>query len=87
VGPYPEGSACAYEVRAFTRFGVEDPVTGSLNAGLALWLIGAGIAPQNYVASQGTWLQRNGRVHVDRIGADTWIGGAVRPVESGMILL
>jgi len=87
VGPYPKGSACAYEVRAFTRTGVEDPVTGSLNAGLALWLIGAGIAPPRYVASQGTRLQRNGRVHVERIGADTWIGGAVCPVASGTILL
>ena len=87
VGPYPEGSACAYEVRAFTRTGVEDPVTGSLNAGLALWLIGAGIAPRSYVASQGTRLQRSGRVYVERIGADTWIGGSVCPVVSGTILL
>ncbi|MGH8673677.1 MAG: PhzF family phenazine biosynthesis protein [Burkholderiales bacterium] len=87
VGPYPEGSACAFEVRAFTRTGVEDPVTGSLNAGLALWLIGAGIAPQRYVASQGTRLQRNGRVYVERVGEDTWIGGAVCPVVSGTILL
>lgn len=87
VGPYPKGSACAFEVRAFTRTGVEDPVTGSLNAGLALWLIGAGIAPQRYVASQGTKLQRNGRVHVERVGEDTWIGGAVCPVVSGTILL
>ena len=87
VGPYPQGSACALEVRAFTRTGVEDPVTGSLNAGLALWLIGAGIAPQNYVASQGTRLQRKGRVHVERVGDDTWIGGAVCPVVSGTILL
>jgi PhzF family phenazine biosynthesis protein len=87
VGAYPLGSACAFEVRAFTRTGVEDPVTGSLNAGLALWLIGAGIAPQKYVASQGTRLQRNGRVHVERVGNDTWIGGAVCPVVSGTILL
>ncbi len=87
VGPYPEGSACAFEVRAFTRTGVEDPVTGSLNAGLALWLIGAGIAPPRYVASQGTVLRRSGRVHVERIGEDTWIGGAVCPVASGTILL
>ena len=87
VGPYPKGAACAFEVRAFTRTGVEDPVTGSLNAGLALWLIGAGIAPQRYVASQGTRLQRNGRVYVERVGEDTWIGGAVCPVVSGTILL
>ena len=87
VGPYPKGSACAFEVRAFTRTGVEDPVTGSLNAGLALWLIDAGIAPPRYIASQGTKLQRSGRVHVERVGADTWVGGAVCPVASGTILL
>ena len=87
VGPYPQGAACAFEVRAFTRTGVEDPVTGSLNAGLAQWLIGAGIAPASYVASQGTKLRRNGRVHVERIGADTWIGGAVCPVAEGTVAL
>lgn len=85
VGPYPEGSPCAFEVRAFTRTGVEDPVTGSLNAGLALWLIGAGIAPERYVVSQGTVLRRKGRVYVERIGTDTWIGGDVCAVVSGTI--
>ena len=79
VGPYPENAPCAFEIRAFTRTEVEDPVTGSLNAGLALWLIAAGIAPEHYVASQGTMLGRSGRIHVERIGKDTWIGGAVCP--------
>ena len=87
VGPYPEGAACAFEVRAFTRTGAEDPVTGSLNGGLALWLIGAGIAPRRYVASQGTVLRRSGRVHVERVGEDTWIGGAVCAVVDGAIVL
>ena len=87
VGPYPENAPCAFEVRAFTRTGVEDPVTGSLNAGLALWLIAAGIAPEHYVASQGTMLGRSGRIHVERIGKDTWIGGAVCPVMGGTIIL
>lgn len=87
VGPHPNGSACAFEVRAFTRTGVEDPVTGSLNAGLALWLIGARIAPESYVASQGRVLKRDGRVYVDRIGRDTWIGGAICPMVDGTITL
>ena len=87
IGPDPQGAACAFEVRAFSRIGVEDPVTGSLNAGLALWLIGAGIAPERYVASQGTVRQRSGRVHVERIGADTWIGGEVCAVAEGLITL
>jgi PhzF family phenazine biosynthesis protein len=87
AGPYPQGAACAFEVRAFTRTGVEDPVTGSLNAGFALWLIGEGIAPARYVASQGAALGRRGRVHVERVGADTWIGGEVCVVASGTIAL
>ncbi len=66
-----------FEVRAFVpSMGVpEDPVTGSLNAGLAQWLIGAGLAPASYVASQGTALGRRGRVHVSRVGDDVWVGG------------
>jgi predicted PhzF superfamily epimerase YddE/YHI9 len=53
----------------------EDPVTGSLNAGIAQWLIGAGIAPPSYVAAQGTRLGRKGRVHVEQADGDIWIGG------------
>jgi len=83
VGPWPAGSrgahdGLAFEVRAFVPgLGVpEDPVTGSLNAGLAQWLIGAGLAPPRYVAAQGTRLGRAGRVHVERDGDELWIGGA-----------
>ncbi len=66
-----------FEVRGFApAAGIpEDPVTGSLNAGLAQWLIGAGMAPAEYVAAQGTALGRAGRVHVRQDGADIWIGG------------
>jgi len=53
----------------------EDPVTGSLNAGLAEWLIGAGRAPARYVASQGTRLGRAGRVHIAQEGGTIWVGG------------
>jgi PhzF family phenazine biosynthesis protein len=71
-----DGTDAQFEVRAFvgTR-PAEDPVTGSLNAGLAQWLIGAGLAPDAYVASQGAVLGRAGRVHVARVGGDIWIGG------------
>ena len=89
VGPYPAGSECQFEVRAFVPgLGVpEDPVTGSLNAGLAQWLIGAGLAPISYIAAQGAALGRAGRVFVDQDGADIWIGGAVCPVISGWVSL
>lgn len=79
IAAQPEGSDTDFEVRAFVgSLGVgEDPVTGSLNAGLGQWLIGAGIAPTRYVVSQGTVLQRKGRVFVDKINNDIWIGGDV----------
>lgn len=89
VGPHSAGAECQFEVRAFVPgLGVpEDPVTGSLNAGLAQWLIGAGLAPDAYLAAQGAALGRAGRVHVQREGADVWIGGAVCPVVSGIVRL
>ena len=65
--------------------GAEDPVTGSLNASLAQWLIGAGIAPRQYVAAQGTVLGRAGRVHVAQDGETIWIGGDVTTCVSGTI--
>jgi PhzF family phenazine biosynthesis protein len=89
VGPHPAGSECQFEVRAFgPDMGMgEDPVTGSLNAGLAQWLIGEGLAPDHYVAAQGTAMGRAGRVYVDREGDDIWIGGEVTLLVSGTIAL
>ncbi|MGD9944063.1 MAG: PhzF family phenazine biosynthesis protein [Burkholderiaceae bacterium] len=87
AGAYPAGSDCAFEVRGFARGGYEDPVTGSLNAGLAIWLIDAGIAPTQYVAAQGTVMHRQGRIHVQRIDQRIWIGGQVTPIVSGTIEL
>src|SRR5271163_1368603 len=80
VGPWDakkDGTEAQFEVRAFTGGGYEDPVTGSLNAGLAQWLIGSGIAPSSYVVSQGTVLGRMGRIYVEQNGSETWIGGVV----------
>ncbi|MGH9107708.1 MAG: PhzF family phenazine biosynthesis protein [Acidimicrobiales bacterium] len=79
VGFYDQGEAAAYEVRAFfPKDGVivEDPVTGSLNASLAQWLVGSGRIRPPYMVSQGTALGRRGRVHVD-CGDDgeVWVGG------------
>ena len=89
VGPHPAGGDAQFEVRAFVPgLGVpEDPVTGSLNAGLAQWLIGAGIAPAAYVAAQGTALQRAGRVQLQRAGDTIWVGGEVTPVVEGIVTL
>lgn len=87
IGPYPAGSAEAFEVRAFfPKDGAtaEDPVTGSLNASLAQWLLGAGLASAPYVASQGTALGRRGRVHVSADPDGTiWVGGGTITCVSG----
>jgi PhzF family phenazine biosynthesis protein len=79
AGPHPPGSAEAIEVRAFfPKDGtlVEDPVTGSLNASLADWLLRAGRVSAPYVARQGTALGRAGRVHVSvDAGGTIWVAG------------
>lgn len=93
VGAWPAGGEVDVEVRAFVpELGVpEDPVTGSLNAGLAQWLTGAGLLPARYVAGQGHALGRDGRVHVERIAAGenagVWIAGDVAGCVSGTLRL
>ncbi|HXD59789.1 MAG TPA: PhzF family phenazine biosynthesis protein [Thermoleophilaceae bacterium] len=91
VGPHPAGSAEAFEVRAFfPKDGalVEDPVTGSLNASLAGWLIDSGRVNAPYVVVQGTALGRSGRVHISRDDDGTiWVGGGTVTCVSGQVAL
>jgi PhzF family phenazine biosynthesis protein len=85
IGPHSAGEV-DFEVRAFFPGNAgltEDPVTGSLNAALAQWLIPAGRAPQTYRVAQGTAMGRAGRVEVERSGADIWIGGHCVTVLAG----
>jgi PhzF family phenazine biosynthesis protein len=86
VGPYPPGSECAVEVRAFCPgIGVvEDPVTGSLNASVGQWLAGDRL-PASYVSSQGTALGRRGRVHVEKEGDTVWVGGDAATTIKGTV--
>ena len=84
--PGERADGVAAEVRAFYSDGrdfAEDPVTGSLNAGLAQWLVPGGHLPSTYVAAQGTVLGREGRVHVDVVDGTVWVGGATRTVVVG----
>lgn len=88
VGFYPSGNAEAYEIRSLfsDAFGalLEDPVTGSLNASVAQWLLGTGRVAAPYVASQGTRLGRRGRIRVDRDAeGQVWIGGNTATIFSG----
>ena len=78
VGAHAAGHDAQFEVRALIGEGpgYEDPVTGSLNASLAQWLIGSGIAPEAYVAAQGARLARAGRVHIAREADTVWVGGS-----------
>lgn len=86
VGPYPAGSPCAVEVRAFCpSIGVvEDPVTGSLNASIGQWLAGERL-PTSYVAAQGTALGRAGRVYVEKAGDTVWVGGDAATTIKGTV--
>jgi PhzF family phenazine biosynthesis protein len=77
IGPYESAATPTYETRAFVP-GLsvpEDPVTGSLAAGFATWLIAERLVPERYVVHQGTALDRRGRIHVERHGNDIWVGG------------
>jgi PhzF family phenazine biosynthesis protein len=88
VGPHEHGAPDAFEVRAFFPLNgatVEDPVTGSLNASLAEWLVRTGRATTPYTARQGTALGRAGRVHIDRDGSTFWVGGAVATCIGGRV--
>jgi PhzF family phenazine biosynthesis protein len=88
VGPYPPGAPFAFELRAFFtdhHGGVrEDPVTGSLNASTAQWLLASGRAKAPYTTSQGTCVGRTGRVYItlDQHG-DVWVGGKTTTIFSG----
>lgn len=87
IAPLPPGSAEAFEVRAFFSDGsgalVEDPVTGSLNAAAAQWLVAAGRATPPYTARQGTALGRRGRVQIEMDAHGLWVGGRTDVVLSG----
>lgn len=89
VALQPAGADTALELRAFfpddTGALREDPVTGSLNASVAQWLEYSGKMSPPYVASQGTILQRRGRIHIEGEGEGLWVGGRTDVVLSGTI--
>ena len=89
VGAHPPASEVQFEVRALIGEGAgyEDPVTGSLNASLAQWLIGTGVAPPSYVAAQGASLGRGGRVFIDCVGGQVWVGGGSVSCIRGEVVL
>lgn len=89
VGFHPPGAEAAIELRAFTPvdgLAWEDPVTGSLNASVAQWLLGSGRLSAPYVATQGGAIGRAGRVEISQDGDGTiWVGGATATIISGKL--
>ncbi|WP_048678892.1 MULTISPECIES: PhzF family phenazine biosynthesis protein [Kocuria] len=86
AGFFSENPAPAdLEVRAFGAGdgSSEDPVTGSLNAGLARWFTDTHRVGHSYSARQGTTLGRGGFIHVTRDDEVIWVSGATRTVISG----
>ncbi|WP_053154515.1 PhzF family phenazine biosynthesis protein [Pseudomonas sp. Pf153] len=87
--PVVDGVDAQFEVRGFIAGDgmPEDPATGSLNAGLAQWMLAKGLAPSSYVVSQGLTMGRAGRIHVEQVGEEVWIGGAVVTCIDGSLTL
>ena len=89
VGLYPPGSPAALEVRAlYPQNGlvVEDPVTGSLNASAAGWLLASGRLTAPYTASQGGAIGRAGRISITQDADGTvWTGGRSVTVVAGTV--
>jgi PhzF family phenazine biosynthesis protein len=89
IGPYGAGGPADFEVRAFAdpENIPEDPVTGSLNAALGQWLIAEGLLPTRYLVSQGTRLQRAGRVTVTAQDGAVWVSGSSVTCVEGTVQL
>jgi PhzF family phenazine biosynthesis protein len=91
IGPHSVGAETSFELRAFFTEGAEplreDPVTGSLNAAAAQWLLSSGRASAPYVAAQGTAAGRRGRIYITTGGDTIWVGGRADVVLSGTAAL
>jgi predicted PhzF superfamily epimerase YddE/YHI9 len=81
AGLHPDGDL---EVRAFFTGG-EDPITGSLNASLAQWLLASGRLHAPYVARQGTAIGRTGRVFITEADGEVWVAGATATRITGSV--
>ena len=90
VARQPDAEPTDFEVRAFfpkNGCTAEDPATGSLNAGLAQWLISQGRAQPPYAVRQGTAIGHNARLHVFEADGALWVGGATNTIVTGTMVL
>ena len=88
AAPAGPGSGADWELRAFFTNAqgrvIEDPVTGSFNAGVACHLFGSGLVKGSYVAAQGRLTGADGEVHCRQYpDGSVWVGGRVRTVSAG----
>lgn len=91
IGAHPPGAECDYEVRMLAPSSgmSEDPITGSLNAALARWLISNNRLKKPITMAQGTNINRHGRVSIrpDSTGESAFIGGQVHILIDGTVSL
>ncbi len=91
IGSHQDGAETAFELRAFFTDGDaplrEDPVTGSLNAAAAEWLLASGRTAAPYLAAQGTAIGRRGRVRISQDADHVWVGGRADVIVSGLVEL
>ncbi|QDP96894.1 PhzF family phenazine biosynthesis protein [Microlunatus elymi] len=77
------------ELRAFFEsngIAVEDPVTGSLNAAVAQWLLPAGLLTAPYRAHQGTCVGADGVIMIEQdAGGQVWVGGRTQTMINGRV--
>ncbi|EOM76034.1 PhzF family phenazine biosynthesis protein [Rhodococcus rhodnii] len=87
AGQHPGNDPAHVEIRAFIPDAgvLEDPVTGSANAGFARWLTDSGVVDGAYTARQGTALGRGGRITVTPDAGELWIGGTTVTVVDGTV--
>ncbi len=91
AGRYPEGGDAQLEVRAFFNDAPgplrEDPVTGSLNASLAQWLLRDGLIGAPYVARQGRATGADGYAFLSEDDGQVWVGGRAVVTVRGAVTL
>ena len=89
IGAYGDEAECQFELRAFFTEGSEplreDPITGSLNASAAEWLLAKNRAIFPYVASQGSAIGRNGRIYISEDEGVIWVAGKTKVIFSGLL--
>ncbi|MDO5092233.1 MAG: PhzF family phenazine biosynthesis protein [Propionibacteriaceae bacterium] len=88
IGAHPAGHRAAFEIRSFVPgLGVpEDPITGSLNAGVAQWFAREGKVSGEYRVTQGGNIGHDGELVIRIDGQSVWVGGATTSLIAGTIL-